>query len=303
MRRSDAKRRVALLAARQFGLITRQQALALGMSSSAIDRLLRNGDWLRVFENVFRIAAAPITHHQRLLAPCLRSPGKVWVSHRAAASFWGLDGFEDDLIEVSTVSGMRGCQDLVVHRLAQIPPSDVCIVRKIPVTTVHRTLIDLGSVVPPDAVELALECALRRKITSIDRLHRRLTAGGTRGRRGPAVLTSILRHHSGRPTESALETRFVQFLRRFGLPMPDRQVAIRDESGFVGRVDFIYAGLRVVVEVDSRAHHQRRSAWEDDLRRRNRLTSEGYLVLHVTYERLTNDPNGIAAELRKDLAG
>jgi hypothetical protein len=141
-----------------------------------------------------------------------------------------------------------------------IPPSDVCIVRKIPVTTVHRTLIDLGAVVPPDAVELALECALRRKITSVDRLHRGLAAGGTRGRRGPAVLTSLLRHHTRRPTESALETRFVQFLRLFGLPMPDRQVAIHDEAGLVGRVDFMYGSRGVVVEVDGRTHHLRRLA-------------------------------------------
>jgi hypothetical protein len=46
------------------------------MSPSAIDRMLRNGDWLRDFENVFRIAAAPITHDQRLVASCLRSPDK-----------------------------------------------------------------------------------------------------------------------------------------------------------------------------------------------------------------------------------
>jgi Protein of unknown function (DUF559)/Transcriptional regulator, AbiEi antitoxin len=294
---------VAEIAARQYGLITRRQALELGMSAAAISRRLESGEWLRVFENVFRLASAPITVQQKWLAVCLRNPGRIWLSHRASAAFWRLDGFEQELVEATAVCDIRSSNRAIVHRVQSMPPADVTVVAQIPVTTVHRTLIDLGAVVPADDVELALECALRRRITSIDRLQRRLAAIGTRGRRGPAVLGSIIRHHSGRPTDGALETRFVQFLRRFGLPMPDRQVAIHDEAGLVGRVDFIYECLRVVVEVDSRAHHQRRSAWEDDLRRRNRLTSEGYLVLHVTYERLTNDPNGIAAELRKALAG
>jgi very-short-patch-repair endonuclease len=273
-----------------------------GMSPSAITRLLKTGEWLRLFENVFRLASAPVTVRQMWLAACLRRPGRVWLSHRGAASFWSLDGFDHETVEVTADCDIRSTHKVIVHNVGSMEPADFTLVESIPVTTVHRTLLDLGIVVPPDAVELALESALRRRITSINRLYRRLDAIGTRGRKGPATLRALLDIHSGTPTGSALETRFVQFLRRRRLPFPDRQVSFRDEGGFVGRVDFFFEKARVVVEVDSRAYHVRRREWEADLRRRNRLTAEGYRVLHVTHERLMSDPGGLERELRKLLA-
>jgi very-short-patch-repair endonuclease len=181
-------------------------------------------------------------------------------------------------------------------------PRHVTVVRGIPVTTVHRTLTDLGSVVDPNTVEMALESALRRKITTIDRLWRTIGEIGTRGRRGPAVLAGILGAHAGRPTESALETRFAQLVREFKIPSPARQVRVCDESGALARVDFIWEDAGVVVEVDGRSHHVRRDRWEADLRRRNGLTAQGLRVLHVTNERMILDAAGAAMEIRMALS-
>jgi hypothetical protein len=90
-----------------------------------------------------------------------------------------------------------------------MPANNITSVLAIAVTTVHRTLIDLGAVMHRDAVEVALECALRRRITSIDRLLRRLEAIGASGRRGAGVLKGILevRELGAPPTDSALEVR------------------------------------------------------------------------------------------------
>jgi very-short-patch-repair endonuclease len=299
VRAFDPKHRVAALFARQYGLITRAQAMDAGMSAAAITRRLKTGEWIRVYENVFRLRSVPVTLRQLWLAACLRRPGRVWLSHRGAALFWSLDGFNRETVEVTADCDIRSTQKLIVHNVGSMDPADYALVESIPVTTVHRTLLDLGSVAPPDAVELALESALRRRITNLDRLYRRLEATGTQGRKGPAVLRRLLEVHSGRPTESALETCFVQFLRRARISMPDRQVVVRDESGFVARVDFIYERRKTIVEVDSRSHHIRRREWEADLRRRNRLTAEGYRVLHVTHERLMVDPGGLERELRQ----
>lgn len=180
-------------------------------------------------------------------------------------------------------------------------PRHVTVVNNVPITTVHRTICDLGSAVDPDAVETAIDCALRRKITTVDRLWKTIEEVGIKGRRGPAVLAKILRSYAGRPTESALETRCAQFIRRFRLPPPTRQMRIRDESGFIARVDFIWEQHGVVVEVDSRSHHLRRIQWEADLRRRNLLTAKGLHVLHVTHERLLHD-HGVAAEIQRALS-
>jgi hypothetical protein len=171
------------------------------------------------------------------MAITLSKPQMIWISHGAAAEFWGLDGFESGVLEVTTVADIRRCRGAVsVHRVASMPRVDVAVVRR-PVTTVHRTLIDLGACADADLVELALECALRRGMTSMPRLTRRLQALEATGRRGPSVVRKVLQRRGwgAPPTESALETRFLQFVRRYSLPPPDRQVPIHDDGGFVAR--------------------------------------------------------------------
>jgi very-short-patch-repair endonuclease len=163
--------------------------------------------------------------------------------------------------------------------------------------------IDIGEASSQDDVELAYECARRRRQTHDQRLKRRLQGLGLKGRKGCATLDRIIALHEAKaPTGSALEVRFLQLNRRFRLPDPQCQRIIRDRDGSVARVDFIYPGTVVIVEVDGRSVHSRARQLETDLRRRNRLTSDGYCVLHVTYERMRTDPSGVAREIGLALA-
>jgi very-short-patch-repair endonuclease len=293
---------IARLLARQDGLITRGQARALGLSDGAIQRRLASDLWVREFPSVFRDVTVPVSWQQKLKALTLRRPGRAWISHRAACAFWQLDGFDPGPLELTTVCDLRRGDDFVVHRVRTMDATDVTHVANVPVTTVHRTLADVGSVADLDEVELALECALRRRITSIPRLYRRLEA--LSHHRGSAALHEVLRRRAaGAPaTESALETRFVQFVRRHRLPAPDRQVRIRDDRGLTGRVDFYFSKARVIVEVQSRRYHLNAIAWERDLRRSNAMTSNGHRVLHVTAEQLRAGAD-LAAEIARLVGG
>ena len=293
---------IARLLARQYGLITRDQARAFGLSDGAIHRRLSCGLWVREFPSVFRDVTVPASWHQKLKALTLRRPGRTWISHRAACAFWELDGFDPGSLEITTVGDLRPDHGFVVHRVRMMDATDVTQVGNLPVTTVHRTLVDAGAVAGLDEVELALECALRRRITSIPRLQRRLEA--LPRHRGSGALHEVLRRRAiGAPaTESAPETRFVQFVRRHRLPAPDRQVRIRDDRGFIGRVDFYYSEARVIIEVQSRRYHLNPSAWERDLRRSNAMTSNGHRVLHVTPEQLRAGAD-LAAETARLVGG
>lgn len=290
------------LAHGQFGLFTRAQALSLGLTSRWLQRRIRSGLLTLEYFDVLRFSAVPPSFHQRLMAVCLRAPGKVWVSHRGAGGFWDLDQVPRNIVEVTSLVQMRiDPRKIVLHRTQHMPAMDVTSVLGIPVTTVHRTLIDLGAVMDRDSVEVALECAMRRRVTSIDRLCRRLALIEASGRRGTGVLKGILRTREpgAPPTDSALEVRFNQLVRHRGLPVPVRQRVVRDDRGFVARVDFEYIESGVVIEVDSRKHHLGAADWERDLRRRNRLTSAGKRVLHVTYYRMENDPEGLVDEITR----
>lgn len=79
--------------------------------------------------------------------------------------------------------------------------------------------------------------------------------------------------------ESGTETRLWQQLRHH-LPLR-RQVPIPG----VGRVDFL-VGTRLVIEVDSREHHERTPDYERDRCRDARLSALGYRVVRFTYRQV-----------------
>jgi very-short-patch-repair endonuclease len=292
------------LAERQYGLFTRNQAHKMALSDDWLWRQMKSGETVKEYSNVFRFTVVAPSFHQRVKAFCLRAPGQIWASHRAAGALWGLDDVPPSIVEVTSIVNLRtNHPDVIVHRTVHMPRRDVTEVLGIPLTTVHRTLLDIGAVVNVDVVEAALESALRRNMTTIERIQRRLDDIGGSGRKGAGKLRQVLnrREPGAPPTASGLETDFSQLLRRNRLPQPTRQHVVHDDSGVLARVDFEYIGRDIVIEVDSREHHLRIAQWENDLKRRNRLTNCGKRVLHVTYRRMKTDEAGIAEEIREAL--
>jgi len=299
-----AAARLMNLAQKQYGLFTRDQAHKLGLTDDWLWRQMQSGHICREYSTVFRFTVVAPSFQQRLKSYCLRAPGMIWASHRSAGALWGLDDIAPGVIELTSTVDLRTRNpDVIVHRISSTSPKDVTQILRIPLTTVHRTLVDLGAVVDADTVEAALESALRRNMTTIERLQRKLDVMGGRGRRGAGTFRKILdrREPGAQTTASGLETHFSQLLRRNRLPQPTRQRVVNDDSGMVARVDFEYVGRDLVIEVDSREHHLRMQQWESDLKRRNRLTNCGKRVLHVTYKRMKTDEAGIVREIRAAL--
>ncbi len=56
----------------------------------------------------------------------------------------------------------------------------------------------------------------------------------------------------------------------------------------VGRVDFLI-GRRLIVEIDSRAHHDSPAAYAEDRRRDREAVARGYVVLRLTYQDVVHD--------------
>jgi very-short-patch-repair endonuclease len=67
-------------------------------------------------------------------------------------------------------------------------------------------------------------------------------------------------------------------------------------------VDAVWQGKRLVVELDSRAHHLNPTAFEQDRVRDAALQLAGYRVLRITWRRLRDEPGRVVAELTAFLA-
>jgi very-short-patch-repair endonuclease len=301
--RSRFDERAARLAAAQHGVIARAQAVRLGATKDVIRHRLRTGRWERLAPDVFQLAGAPHSWRQDLISACLVWGGGGVISHRATAALWRLAGFEPGPIELTVPRNRRRAGPGIIHR-HPLPRADVTTVEGIPVTTPARTLIDLAAVLPREAVEEAMDDALRRGMVSIPLLRRRLNAIGRPGRPGIALMRSLLdaRDPSVGVPESVLERRLLRTLQQAGLPSPVLQYEIRTGDRLVAVVDFAYPDARLAIEADGYRWHSGRSRWDHDRARRNRLTLLGWRIIHVTWTDLTRRPAATIEAVRSALA-
>jgi hypothetical protein len=87
---SPSRSKCLEIAARQHGLVTREQALGAGMAPWTITDELARGTWRQRRPGVYRTADAPETWRQRALALCIGPSPAFAVSHRSAAFLHGL---------------------------------------------------------------------------------------------------------------------------------------------------------------------------------------------------------------------
>ena len=294
----------SVVAGTQFGVLSRQQMFACGASSSGIARRLANGKLETVHTGVYRVTGFGRTWEQSLMAACLAAGREAAVSHRAAATCWGLEGISDQVVEVSTgrhrnpPSGPK----VIVHT-TRLPNRDVCCLGPLPMTTVTRTVIDLAGVVDGVRLEVALDDALRTRRTTLDRLARRLSELGGKGRPGSGKLRILLeeRDPSTARLESELEARMLRLLRRAGLPRPVTQYVIREAGRFVRRVDFAYPEHRLAIETFGYRYHSARRDWQRDLERGNRLQPLGWRELRFSWDDVQSRRQHVIALVRQGL--
>jgi very-short-patch-repair endonuclease len=300
------QRRTDALTERQYGLITRSQAMRVGMTAGAIDHRLRHGIWLRAGRGVYRIAGAPRSPRQRALAAVLAAGDEALLSHGSAASVLGLPGFPVEPLTVTTCRGGRRRTATIRYEESLLTlQHHRRVVDGIPCTTVARTLFDLcgDREVAPGRAARALDTALARRLVTMPALWRVLDDLAEHGRRGTVWMRTLLLERGGRyvPPESELEARFVQLVHRYRLGRPERQVDLGDADQWIGRVDFLWREERVVVEVDGAIHHDGFLDRRADEERDARLTAAGWTVLRFRWRDVVDTPAAVAHSIRREL--
>lgn len=281
------------IAGRQHQLLRQADLGRCGLDRHATSRLVRAGVLARVRVGILRVQGSPDTWQQRLLAAVWAAGPGAAASHRSAALLWLLDGFDRQLIEVSipTATGPR-LKRAKIHYRRPLGKTSVTSIDGIPVTDATLTLIDLGSVVGPDALEAAFDSALRQGLTTLERSRNVLDRLAMENRRKLAPFRQLLdrRVEISGITESEFEVRLVQVLRHGGLPEPTRQHSLYDADGFVGRFDCAYPEAMTLIEADSERHHLDLKRFHEDRRRRTRAEALGWRVPTFTYAQITRQP-------------
>jgi Transcriptional regulator, AbiEi antitoxin len=265
-------------AARQYGLITHEQASRFGLSTRQINGRVDRGQWVRVVRGVYRIGGAPVTWQQTVLAACVAGPSPTLASHLTAAALHGVANPPMLPHVIVPVTASARLPIAKVHR-ADVASADRARLFGIPCTGIARTLIDCASVLGDGALESMVDDALCRKLTTVAALE---PPGGSPGRKGAARLRRALDAWAGEITPgSPAEMRVQRQLSAWGFPRPARQHPVYDDDGrLIGRLDLAWPERLIGVEYDSDKWHNPRR-WSHDESRHAAVARMGWNLLHA----------------------
>lgn len=262
-------------------VLLRTDLLDLGYTSLDLERLTRQGALVRLRRGAYAWPDTDLTpeaDHRRLLEgtlPQLRADATV--SHGSAAVLHDLPVWPQALQRVHLTrprAGGGNVRTLVEVHGSELGESDVVLIGGVRVTSLARTVADLGRTVPLDQFVSAGDAALRRGLSPAE-----LAEVLARCRRWPGIArarlgSSLLDQRSESAGESVSRVRIYEAR----LPAPEPQVEVFDRRGdLIGRADFGWRQQRVLGEFDGRVKY-------------GRLLKPGQSVADVVYrEKLRED--------------
>ncbi|RZS87123.1 hypothetical protein EV189_2545 [Motilibacter rhizosphaerae] len=285
---------------------TRAAALRAGYSQDEVRHRLRRGLWVRLRHGVYMDAEAhrslrtPAERHRALvLAHLLKlGPGGV-ASHRSAALLHGLPLLElPGPVEITLPEGTQRSGPAL--RVYQSPlPEGSLLVADPPLTSVARTVLDLGRALPFRDALVAADAALNTGAVGKEELRAYLEV--VRTWPGSPGAARVVRFADGR-AESPGETLSRIDLSSIGIPDLELQAVVEGASGRAWRVDFLSRALRTVFEFEGKVKYldgtleEGRRALLREKEREDDLRLAGYGFVRISWAEL-----GRPALLRRKL--
>ena len=289
--------RLADLAARQHGVVSRAQLRVIGLSDSAIRHRVAVKRLHRIHTSIYAVAL-PLLPRARYMAAVLACGEGAALSHNAAAAHIGLRAAPGGPIDVTVVrAGGRRRPGIALHVTGSLPDPEVMEKEGIRCTTPMRTLVDLAAVVRhPAELKRALERAL--VLDLFDRCKFDAVVEGSNGRRGLRLLRDLAADLADEapPVSSELERLTLEII--VGGRFPDPVI-----NGHIGelQVDFHWPDHKLVVETDGAATHGHAIAFHRDRERDLALQARGWRVIRLTWRQVVSEPERVMATLRRYL--
>lgn len=226
-------------------------------------------------------------------------PGSA-ASGLCAAALWELGNIQQGLVEITTPRSLQTPVPWLKVRRVRLQSSEIRRKCGIALTSPERTLLDLGAVVRESVLEAALDDALNRRLTTLDRLNGYLEERGSSGRAGTAPLKKLTKALTEGKGTDRFERLLFNTLKDGGLPKPVAQhhVVIGNRNFYL---DFAYPRAHLGIEAHSYRYHSERNDWEKDYSRHSLLTSAGWTLTYVTWRRLHDEPEAVVEEIKRAL--
>jgi hypothetical protein len=280
----------------QRWVLSRQQALACGLTPDAIRyRARKGGQWQRLLPAVYLMATGQPTREQLETAALLYAGPTSVITGATALSHYKIRAPETRLIHV-LVPASRQCASrsfVAIHRTVQMPHAQVHDLAIAYVPPARAVADAVRGLTDRSQVRAVVASAVQQSRCSIRDLAAELAAGPIRG---SGLLRSVLAEVTD-GIRSPAEGDFRDLIRRSDLPQPLFNPSLYLDGKLLARPDAWWPDHGVAVEIDSREWHFAPEAWEATMRRDSRLTAAGIRVLHVTPRQLRTEPDRILRDI------
>lgn len=292
MRRREAPdRALDRLAAAQEHVVSREQALGLGLSRHTLARLADDGLWQRVAPGLFVTHSGAVTWKSLAWGGVLLGGPGARLGGAAAGFEHGLLDEEPLPVEVLVPHGAPARSRLSWRFVRERPGTrDPRCTGSPPRLLVPDTVLDLCEGASPRAVEDWVTQAVQNRLTTTRLIERALDRRSRHSRR--RLLQELVREVAD-GAESPLELRYLRDVeRRHGLPPGHRQ----RRTTTPGRRDVLYPEFGVVVELDGKLGHQGKGRFRD-MARDNRALLERLVTLRYGFGDVAGQPCLVAREV------
>jgi hypothetical protein len=284
------------------GVLSRSELLQMGCTSSEILARLAAGRWQRIGRAIVA-HNGPLSRRQRWRVALLNCGPHAVLTAFTALEALGLRGWTRDTVHVLAPAGVArpDLNELRLHRSVSLRVDET-----LPARRCHR--VGPAALLAASTFESArpavglLAATVQQRLCVASDLREVLDrAPSTRHRAD--LLAAVGDIEMGAHALSEID--FVRLCRRHHLPVPAQQV-VRVEPG--GRRRYLDAewlcadGRRVVVEVDG-AVHLAPQKWFGDQLRQNEISLSGAVVLRYPSVVVRDEPQLVAAQLRRALDG
>jgi very-short-patch-repair endonuclease len=277
---TQRERHLLALANRQHGLLRHDQLIAGGLTQDMIDNRLRSHRLTRVAACVYAFGHTALRDHGHWLAALWGCGPSTSLSHVSASDYFGWTAFTPGTpVHLSTVRSIKSRDAVTVHRVTVLDRVDRHDFHPFRVTTMPRTLVDLADVMDWPAYR-----ALADRLPHLDVARIRAAQARAGRRAGRGRVTRLIEADDAH-TKSEFERRFLRFLEAHRLPRPDDL----NEPLAGHKADCVYRGAKLVVELDGRAYHRRRSRMRADRARDTDYQLVGFRIMRLVWDDLHPD--------------
>jgi len=259
-----------------------------GWSRPQIRTSVEHGDLTRPLRGVYGPVGTDVGDLRSLF---VRLPPGTMLAHQTAARLYSLPAPDDERVHVIVPTGahvplIKG----VAAHASVLPVPQTVWLDGVPCVPPHRCAVDLARLLRRHDALAVLDATLRAGLCSQDRLNAEI--GRHAGLRGVVQARELVEWADPR-AECVQESHLRLVLLDAGLPAPEPQIWIKDESGrALYRVDLGYPEHKIGAEYDGSSHLDA-ARMRHDRARHNWLADHGWQIRYFTARDLYRNPHAI----------